>query len=118
MNYRKETELGPDAIQKWCEELDSKPKMEMSQEESDVFIRCTAYESDIRHNPECQKMLKGWNAAAILNERVKSSYRRSGNPAVLDYQENGIDPTFFSVTASPIEMPDMLLEEKDFPIDK
>lgn len=72
MNYRKETELGPDAIQKWCEELDSKPKMEMSQEESDVFIRCTAYESDIRHNPECQKMLKGWNAAAILNERVKS----------------------------------------------
>lgn len=45
-------------------------------------------------------------------------YRRSGNPAVLDYQENGIDPTFFSVTASPIESPDMLLEEKDFPIDK
>lgn len=32
MNYRKETELGPDAIQKWCEELDRKPKMEMSHE--------------------------------------------------------------------------------------
>lgn len=45
-------------------------------------------------------------------------YRRSGNSAVLDYQENGIDPTCFSVTASPIECPDMLLEEKDFPIDK
>lgn len=45
-------------------------------------------------------------------------YRRSGNPAVLDYQENGIDPTCFSVTASPIESPDMLLDEKDFPIEK
>ena len=74
MNYRKETELGPDAIQKWCEELDSKPKMEMSQEEEDIFLRCKAYESNIRHFPECQKMLKGWNAAAILNERVKSSH--------------------------------------------
>lgn len=45
-------------------------------------------------------------------------YRRSGNSAVLDYQENGIDPTCFSVTASPIESPDMLLEEKDFSIEK
>ena len=74
MNYRKETELGPDAIQKWCEELDRKPKMEMSKEEEDIFLRCKAYESNIRHFPECQKMLKGWNAAAILNERVKSSH--------------------------------------------
>lgn len=44
-------------------------------------------------------------------------YRRSSKFAILDYQENGKDPTCFSVTVSPIESPDMLLEEKDFPIE-
>lgn len=44
-------------------------------------------------------------------------YRRSGKFAILDYQENGKDPSCFSVTVSPIESPDMLLEEKDFPIE-
>lgn len=83
MNYRKEIELGPDAIQKWCEELDRKPKKEMSMEESDVFIRCTAYESNISHDPECQKLLKGWNAAAILNDRVKSFHTYTVELSVL-----------------------------------
>lgn len=36
--FRKETELGPDSIQKWCEELDRKPKMEMSEEDTKIFV--------------------------------------------------------------------------------
>lgn len=57
MKYRKEIELGPDAIQKWCEELDSKPKREMSEEDAELFIKIKLREGKINNDPYDERML-------------------------------------------------------------
>ena len=79
MNYRKETELGPDAIQKWCEELDRKPKMEMSEEDTKIFVGIKLREDKINNDQYCKTML----AMSLVHNRIKQFHTFTANNAVL-----------------------------------
>lgn len=81
--FRKETELRPDSIQKWCEELDGKERREMSQEETESFIKVKLNEEKINKDPEFNKLLTGWNASAIMFNRIKQNHTFTINNAVL-----------------------------------
>lgn len=44
MEFKHQKDLGPDAIQKWCEELDRKPKRELTLEEGRTLFMCMIHE--------------------------------------------------------------------------
>lgn len=83
MKFRKETELGPDAIQKWCEELDSREKVELSPEDAGILIKLAVNEKALNSDPEFEKNLNEWNATAILNKRIKEFHTYTASNAVL-----------------------------------
>lgn len=77
--FRKETELGPDSIQKWCEELDSKEKCEMSKEDTEIFFKIKLREDKINNDQYCKAML----AMSITHNRIKQFHTFTANNAVL-----------------------------------
>lgn len=77
--FRKETELGPDSIQKWCEELDSKEKCEMSKEDTEIFFKIKLREDRINNDQHCKTML----AMSITHNRIKQFHTFTANNAVL-----------------------------------
>lgn len=89
--FRKETELGPDAIQKWCEELDSKPKEELSQEDEIFLKRFILDEKDLDNDPKIKALLSGWNATAIMYDRIKKFHTYTVSYAVLVFMGCMID---------------------------
>lgn len=87
MKYRKEIELGPDAIQKWCEELDSKPKREMSEEDAELFIKIKLREGKINNDPYDERML----AMTLMYRRIKQFHTFTASNAVLMFMGCMID---------------------------
>ena len=83
MKFRKETELGPDSIQKWCEELDSKPKEELSQEDKIILKQFIPDEMDMDNDPKIKALFSGWNATAIMYDRIKNFHTFTADNAVL-----------------------------------
>lgn len=81
--FRKETELGPDSIQKWCEELDSKEKCEMPQDDAVILLKILINEKNINNDPNFKNLLTGWNATAIIHNRIKQFHTFTANNAVL-----------------------------------
>lgn len=81
--FRKETELGPDSIQKWCEELDSKEKCEMPQDDAVILLKIQTNEKNINNDPNFKDLLTGWNATAIIHNRIKQFHTFTANNAVL-----------------------------------
>lgn len=81
--FRKETELGPDSIQKWCEELDTKKTETLSQKDELFLRRFIPEEKEIENDPEIKRLLGGWNAAAIMYSRLKKFHTYTVNNAVL-----------------------------------
>lgn len=66
MEFKHQKDLGPDAIQKWCEELDRKPKRELTLEESKTMIICTMNEEEIRNDKDFGSLLGKWNGVSIF----------------------------------------------------
>lgn len=87
MNYRKETELGPDAIQKWCEELDRKPKMEMSEEDTKIFVEIKLREDKINNHPYYERML----AMTVMYIRIKQFHTFTASNSVFMFMGCMID---------------------------
>lgn len=87
MKYRKEIELGPDAIQKWCEELYRKKKCEMSEEDTELFIKIKLREGKINNDAYYEKML----AMTVMYRRIKQFHTFTASNAVLMFMGCMID---------------------------
>ena len=87
MNYRKEIELGPDSIQKWCEELDRKKKCEMSEEDTELFIKIKLREEKTNNDAYYEKML----AMTLMYRRIKQFHTFTASNAVLMFMGCMID---------------------------
>lgn len=83
MKFRKETELGPNSIKEWCQELDIKKKEELSQEDELFLRRFIPEEKEIENDPGIKKLLGGWNTAAIMYNRLKKFHTYTVSNAVL-----------------------------------
>lgn len=71
MEFKHQKDLGPDAIQKWCEELDKKPRPALTNEEARVLITCTMNEKEIANDPKVDELYDGWNAVGLLYKRIR-----------------------------------------------
>lgn len=91
MEFKHQKELGPDSIQKWCEELDRKPKRELSIEEGRTLMICGMNESHYRTDEDFKSLLGKWNAVAILHDRIKKCHTYTIENAVLLYLGSIID---------------------------
>lgn len=85
MNYRKETELGPDAIQKWCEELDRKKTSNEYYGYDIHFLRHSKCENDIEkiYNSGDKEGFNRWYGAPIFYERIKKYHSFTATKAVM-----------------------------------
>lgn len=83
MEFKHQKDLGPDAIQKWCEELDRKQKRILTREESKTMIICTMNEEKIRNDKDFGSLLGKWNGVSILHDRIKKCHTYTIENAVL-----------------------------------
>lgn len=91
MEFKHQKDLGPDVIQKWCEELDRKPKRILTCEESKTMIICTMNEEEIRNDKDFGSLLGKWNGVSILHERIKNCHTYTIENAVLLFLGSVID---------------------------
>lgn len=91
MEFKHQKDLGPDAIQKWCEELDREPKRILTREESKTMIICTMNEEEIRNDKDFGSLLGKWNGVSILHERIKNCHTYTIENAVLLFLGSVID---------------------------
>lgn len=84
MIFKKETELGPDSIQKWCEELDSK-KASKEYNYSQEFMRISRCEEDIEniYNSGDKECFNRWFGAPLFYERIKEYHSFTTTKAVI-----------------------------------
>lgn len=81
--FRKETDLGPNSIKEWCQELDIKKTETLSQKDELFLRRFIPEEKEIENNPEIKRLLGGWNTAAIMYSRLKKFHTYTVSNAVL-----------------------------------
>lgn len=91
MIFKKETELGPDSIQKWCEELDSKDKREMSQEDTEIFFEIMIKEKEINNSSKFNDLLESLTLVGLMRRRIKHYHTFTANNAVLMFMACMID---------------------------
>lgn len=91
MEFKHQKDLGPDSIQKWCEELDRKPKRELTPEEGNTMIICSINEEAIRKDKDFDSLLGKWNGVSILHSRIKSCHTYTIENAVLLLLGSSID---------------------------
>ena len=91
MNYLKEKDLGPDSIQKWCEEMDKLEREQLTFEEAKYHIICTMNQDKINKDPEFNKLLGQWNAVSILHNRIKGCHTYTIDNASLLFLSQLID---------------------------
>lgn len=84
MKFRKETELGPDSIQKWCEELDSK-KASKEYNYIQEFKRISTCEDDIEkiYNSGDKECFNRWFGAPLFYKRIKEYHSFTTTKAVM-----------------------------------
>lgn len=91
MEFKHQKDLGPDAIQKWCEELDKKPRPALTNEEARVLITCTMNEKEIANDPKVDELYDGWNAVGLLYKRIRHCHTYTIEKAALIFLSYGID---------------------------
>lgn len=91
MEFKHQKDLGPDAIQKWCEELDRKPKRELTPEEGKTLFMCMINEPHYRTDKNFESLLGKWNGVAILHDRIKENHTYTIENAVLLFLGSVID---------------------------
>ena len=91
MEFKHQKDLGPDAIQKWCEELDRKPKRELTPEEGKTLFMCMINEPHYRTDKNFESLLGKWNGVAILYDRIKENHTYTIENAVLLFLGSVID---------------------------
>lgn len=91
MKFRKETELGPDSIQKWCEELDSKEKCEMSKEYQKIFSEIMIKEEEVNKSSKINDLLECFTLAGLMHRRIKHYHTFTASNAVLMFMACMID---------------------------
>lgn len=91
MEFKHQKDLGPDAIQKWCEELDRKPKRELTPEEGKTLFMCMINEPHYRTDKNFESLLGKCNGVAILHDRIKENHTYTIENAVLLFLGSVID---------------------------
>ena len=91
MEYKKEKELGPDSIQKWCEKMDKLERENFSDNETELFFMCTLGENKINNDPNFKKHFDGWNAISLLNDRIKDFHTYTIDNAAIMFLGSLID---------------------------
>lgn len=92
MEYKNEKELGPDSIQKWCEEMDKLEREQLTQKEAETHIMCTINQDKINKDPAFNSVLLGrWNAVSILHNRIQTYHTYTIDNAALLFLGSLID---------------------------
>jgi hypothetical protein len=91
MEYKNEKDLGPDSIQKWCEEMDKKPRSALTQEQAHIIVLSTINEESIAKDPKVEELYDEWNAIGLLYKRIKYCHTYTIEKAALIFLSCGID---------------------------
>lgn len=91
MEYKYEKDLGPDSIQKWCEEMDKLEREPLTQEEAKTYIVCTMNQDKINKDKGFNDLLGKWNTVSILHNRIKAFHTYTIDNASLLFLGSLID---------------------------
>lgn len=92
MKYRHISELGPDSIQKWCEEMEQKPQGEILDEDSLVFIMCSRNEEKMKKDKTLISLINNSDTMlSLMNKRIKEVHTYTVENSVLMFFAYMID---------------------------